>query len=455
MGADTSTLFTLVWLLLCGAACCAVALLPAHRVKNPRLRSLAANPFVLVGVAFALRIVPAVALKLTPGALVHFDIDSYRSVGSLMRSGQSIYTDPTRHPYLPFEAYFMAAASWLSYHTGDPFTLIVKLPQVLADSLIPAILLAWTGRGLSAARAHWAAWVYALNPLTILVVSVHGQFDSVPLLFAVSALWLLREPDPALSRRSVILSGALLGLAILSKTWPLMLVPIAAWQMRHWPSRALFVACVAAVPLAGLALYTAVSRTNPMDAIDAARAYNGFRGGFGYPLLLSKAAARDLSAAATLRDIADANRMTILALGVGLATLISLRSSIATAAGVILVSFYVFTPGWGYHYLVWSLPFLLLGASKAASVSYLAVAGATILVVFYWFGGVYGGVFNYFDPNSAMIRWRWIVPVPIWLWAVAFFAIAVASSPTLRAFEERLDRLVIPAHRPRRTPIPR
>ena len=296
---------------------------------------------------------------------------------------------------------------------------------------------------------------YALNPLTILVVSVHGQFDSVPLLFAVSALWLLREPDPALSRRSVILSGALLGLAILSKTWPLMLVPIAAWQMRHWPSRALFVACVAAVPLAGLALYTAVSRTNPMDAIDAARAYNGFRGGFGYPLLLSKAAARDLSAAATLRDIADANRMTILALGVGLATLhlaAQQHRHRRRRHPRLLLRLHARL---GLSLPRWSLPFLLLGASKSASVSYLAVAGATILVVFYWFGGVYGGVFNYFDPNSAMIRWRWIVPVPIWLWAVAFFAIAVASSPTLRAFEERLDRLVIPAHRPRRTPIPR
>ena len=76
-------------------------------------------------------------------------------------------------------------------------------------------------------------------------------------------------------------------------------------------------------------------------------------------------------------------------------------------------------------------------------------------MVFYWFGGVYAGVFDYFDANSAMVRWRWLVPVPIWAWAVLFFAVALATSPALRAFESWLDRLVVPAHRPRRTPIPR
>jgi hypothetical protein len=453
--ASTSTLFTLAWLLLCGAGCAAVALVPDRCFAAGRLPRYVASPLLVVAVAFVIRLVPAVALKLTPDALIRFDIDSYRIVGSLLRSGQSIYTDPTRHPYLPFEAYAMGGASWLSYHTGDPFTLIVKLPAILADALIPAVLLAWTGRGLSETRARWSAWVYAFNPLTILVVSVHGQFDSVPLFFAVAALWFLREPGARLSRRDVILSGALMGFAILSKTWPLMLVPIAAWQLRGWPARVGFAACAAAVPAAGLAFYALISQTNPLDAINAARAYNGFLGGFGYPLLLAKAAARDLSTAATIRDFADANRMAILAIGVLLATLISLRNSLATAAAVVVVSFYVFTPGWGYHYLVWGLPFMLLGTRKRAAMSYLAVASATLLVVFYWFGGVYAGVFDYFDANSAMVRWRWLVPVPIWAWAVLFFVVALASSPALRAFESWLDRLVVPAHRPRRTPIPR
>ena len=153
MDASTSTLFTLVWLLLCGVACAAVAFVPDRLSAAGRLRRYAASPLLLVAVAFIIRLVPAVAVKLTPDALIRFDIDSYRIVGSLLRSGQSIYTDPTRHPYLPFEAYAMGGASWLSYHTGDPFTLIVKLPAILADALIPAVLLAWTGRGL-ARRGH-------------------------------------------------------------------------------------------------------------------------------------------------------------------------------------------------------------------------------------------------------------------------------------------------------------
>ncbi len=453
MGADSATLFTLAWLGLCAGATAALCVVRPALLDRWLGERRAALPVAIFAAAFVVRLVPAVALKLSPEAFVNWDLDSFRIVGHMVRSGEDVYSQPDRYPYLPAQLYISGAASWLASNAAAPFTLLVKLPAIAADAAIPLLILAWRGPYLSPRRANWAAAAYVFNPLSITVVSIHGQFDSIPLLLVLAALLPLRSRPSA--RRTAVIAGLLFGAAVLAKTWPLMLLPIAAWQLRNWTSRGIFVACAAIAPLAGLALYAAITGTSPNEAIDAARQYNGFRGVYGYPLALSKLANKDVLNAAALRDWADTHRMAILILGTGAATIISLRQPLSTAAATVVLAFYVFTPGWGYHYLVWALPFVLLGLPRLASATYLALTALTVFVVYYWFGGVYFGAFSYFDASSAMVRYRWLTPVPIWLWSTTALAALAASSPAWPALAARLPRVHVPAHRGRGAASPR
>jgi hypothetical protein len=108
----------------------------------PASEYVAALPIVGCAVAFAcfyLRIKPVqpALVVLVVGALwvrwffialfdeangdLLYDATSYRIVGDLVRSGDDVYAATNRHPYLPFQMYFMGMASWLDAHTAFPF----------------------------------------------------------------------------------------------------------------------------------------------------------------------------------------------------------------------------------------------------------------------------------------------------------------------------------------------
>ena len=66
-----------------------------------------------------------------------FDIDSYRLVTDALLSGREVYGAVAgRHPYLPFQMYVMGAMARLAAATGLPYVVAMKLPSILALSLI-------------------------------------------------------------------------------------------------------------------------------------------------------------------------------------------------------------------------------------------------------------------------------------------------------------------------------
>lgn len=98
-----------------------------------------------------------------------------------------------------------------------PIGLVPKLIPCLADSLI-AVWLLKDNRFDKHFRRR-AAWLYVFCPLPIILICVEGQWDSMWVLPMVSALAmadLLKHPTTS-RRRTLLIIGVLLGIAILSK----------------------------------------------------------------------------------------------------------------------------------------------------------------------------------------------------------------------------------------------
>lgn len=97
--------------------------------------------------------------------------------------------------------------------------LIYKLPAVLADAVLGALLVVWLGRRVRARTAFIVGGAYVLLPAVIHNSSVWGQVDAISTLFAVASL-------EAARRRKLPAMWAFATIAALTKAQVLVFTPI-------------------------------------------------------------------------------------------------------------------------------------------------------------------------------------------------------------------------------------
>jgi len=195
-------------------------------------------------VALAIRLVPIVGAD-----RVVADVERYEKVAThLLEESWNPYETKRLYPYPPPWAAVEAGALWLEEHGVLRFAVSVKLPVLLADLCIVLLLGRAAGRGRAPAAA---AWAYALHPVSILVTGFHGQFDAIALAFV-----LLAADAQSRGRRDA--AALLLGAAIATKSFPVLLLPFLARPPgASWRSALRFTA-LAAAPVALLLLPFAI-----------------------------------------------------------------------------------------------------------------------------------------------------------------------------------------------------
>ena len=128
----------------------------------------------------------------------------------------------------------------LELKSGLPWVFAVKIAPIAAD-----LVLVWIVSRLAGAEGRTRALQYAVNPLSLLVVSLHGQVEPVALALALGGVLLLKKDRP-------VLAGVLLGAAVAAKTWPVLIL-IAVLPLKQPRRIAQIVASSAIVPVLCLA----------------------------------------------------------------------------------------------------------------------------------------------------------------------------------------------------------
>ena len=348
--ARQATAWAFVWLLLVTAG---FVLL---RRPRPGGRRWPGWPLIVLA-ALLVRLPPALWLPL--GAT--FDIDSYRLVTDALLSGREVYVAVVgRHPYLPFQMYIMGAMATLANATGLPYVVAIKLPAVLADvALTGLIYRAVAAEGAGGRRGRdWAAYLallYALNPVSLLVSSYHGQFEAITLLLLAAGLLLFE-------RRRVGASGAALGLAVLNKTWPVLFLPVILIRLKSWRARIGYAALAIGIPALAVAAYLLAYDADPAPMLGRALTHRGNPGYWGPSAVLVPAAALR-PALQPLADALVAVRNWLLLAAVLLTLWWTQRQSARDAWLTLLLSVFAVTVGFGIQWLVWLVPFALLALS--------------------------------------------------------------------------------------------
>ncbi|KKS75920.1 MAG: hypothetical protein UV46_C0011G0017, partial [Candidatus Gottesmanbacteria bacterium GW2011_GWC2_42_8] len=300
---------------------------------------------------------------------VGYDVKAFLWAAEKIKNGQDIYWSLNVREYYAFLPTFgMITALFLKLSRLDP-VVFFKLSASVFDSLIPLII-AKVSRNLK------GGLLYALSPISV-ISSISGQFDAIPLFFAVTALYLA-------SRKSLSLGSLMLGTAIAFKPWPVIFAPLMLLRVKAWRPRIKFLTIMALMPLAVIVSYKIlIPDADLATMVGSIVLYESAFGWWG-PSVLFKYLA-----------LLSGHRK-ILTLPVFLSKLLSLAiliriyavykyKNIFWSAQLVIFILYIFSFGLSIHYFVWILPFLLVNKNKLVPEFFLATGIFTVLNAAYIF----------------------------------------------------------------------
>ena len=342
------------------AACTGVLLLLAVRRQT-------APVWVSLVVALGLRVLFAV---LTSRHYTPHDVASYfHTAGELVLRRK----DPVSHlpgrewNFLELMPYVFA----LEIKTGLPWVYASKIFPIAAD-----VVVTWLVYRLAPSEGRSRALQYAVNPLSLLIVSLHGQVEPVALAFALGGVLLARQ-------QRWLLAGVLLGTAVAAKSWPLLilLAVIPATQPRRAASLLGGAVVVPALMLASSVIFL---DTHPVAVIKHVASYTSLVHDWGWGGLLVSLGVRHVGGYGT-----EVGHISSVLTGLAvIATLIVFRRRAATTrAAMVLAAFLIVTAAFGSQYLLWPLPLMFVGVNSRrlwyttaaafwASISYLSKVSA-------------------------------------------------------------------------------
>lgn len=326
---------------------------------------------VILMLAFGVRLA---LLLLTPG---NTDIQLYKNVADIVgqRGIATLYAEtPGLYPYPPVWVIVQVFAAKLAQSLGGSFSLYVRFPIVLADVSIVAILAAWQAKDPSGTR-FWAAFLYAVNPVALIVTCLHGQFDAIPIAFLLLATFWL-----ALYGRSTY-SGWALACAIAVKGFPVLFVPLHAAYETSNRARIKLIG-VAMIPV--LVLLLPFALRSPSALIMELFGYRGSALlGFMVPIrsIYVPLAHSSVPVDVTMEAIRFSAYTFLVAYAVYMLLVWRRRPMLLEDTVVIFALFYALYAGIAPQYTLWILPFLLLTHLRLALL-YTATTTAA-LVGFY------------------------------------------------------------------------
>lgn len=294
-------------------------------------------------VALGLRVVvAALAYNLTPNDVTIY----FHKAGLDILHGHDPLTSMRQYQwnFLPFFPYVFAA----ELKTGLPWQAASKLVPILSD-LVNVFLI---GRFARDEDAGTARLLYAVSPVAVLVTAWHGQVEPTAITLGLVALMLARSGRAATS-------GAAAGLAISSKTWPVLFVP---GLLRGLPPRKWAQSLVAVGTVVGFWFFIAVAALGDR-ASKVAHLVGGYRsltGVWGWTGLLRYAHWMKMGYGGKAGHIDAVQHAGTLAVVVMLALVLMLfhRRSPAELTAALLLGFIATTAGFGPQYLLWPIPLL-------------------------------------------------------------------------------------------------
>jgi hypothetical protein len=302
-------------------------------------------------------------LRLLPAGVESVDLHSWQLVAAELRVGRNPYHTTPFLNWPPLWMQIIAAIDKASEVLRIPFTTLLRLVLIAFD--VAVVMVAHRlAVFFEIEKARFIVLIgLALNPICILLVVQHANFDTIVALAILLGVW-------AIARFAVSgdpvdwLYGALaIGIGILAKTIPIILTPLLFTNWKALNNRTRILGVLLLIGPVGLGL-SIVLTLAPHDILQKVIQYRSFGGVFGVSGIL----------AATVNP--QVGRLVRIALLLALGTVVvvtSLRAArresndsrfLILLSAFLLIGIILFGPGYGPQYIAWFLPLLVLTASS-------------------------------------------------------------------------------------------
>ena len=316
--------------------------------------------------------------------ITNYDLESYFEVGGLTLRRVNIYPQIANlhHPYFPFFLYLEAISLYLG-KSKLIMIMIIKIINVFFDLGILFLVYKISKNNLN------KAFLYAVNPVTILITTLHGQFDVIPVFFILVSIYFL-------GKKRQIFAILAFSFAILTKTWPLLFfIPIS----RKFKNKK-FLIIIFVFPLLFSAYYAFRFRVSIIKILLTVISYQGLWGIWGIGKLF----------VFPLRIVVQKFITVLFLVILAFYSLRNKRKLIVSDFLNILFFFFIFTTSFSIQYFVWITPFLIIKKTK----NYLSLI---ILISFYLSSFYYFWFFclNCKETPNWLIILQNIIGLVLWL----------------------------------------
>ena len=379
--------------------------------RSPRVLLL------LLGGALAIRLIPlAFGIEST-------DILLYGQQAAPVVQGRNVYAVTHNvFPYTPVSMFYPALCLQLSWWTAIPFHVVIKLFAICSDAAIVLALYVIGGKLVPRRAAISAAALYAINPVSILVSSFHGNVMPLVVLLMLTAYLLFRvDPDGNLEA-----AGLLLGLAAGWRSFPILLLPFFLAAIDDTAKRIRFALCAVVPPALSLIPFAWVAAGPMLREILTYSGWGIHHGPFavvrGLHLLSIGTITWENPAGWT--PWMSAAKPAFLAL-YGMAVLFSRRLGLSRGILLTFILFELVYSCVASQYLMWPVPFLVL--ERRAMFWWYELAATYALVVFYWifFPDILFGALDVARLHAVALLPQYVVSQALFSAVCAVVAVAV------------------------------
>lgn len=281
------------------------------------------------------------------------DVKNMHDTANMLLAGINPYTNSHLYPYPPLYVFVEAGTALFTNFAGTSFHFLIKFWPNLADILITLLLYKFLRKQKvgSTPAALWSLF-YILNPITIIISSAHGQFDSIVSLLTILSIYLLSYPSKKLY---LTLSPIILGLAISFKANPAMILPVfLIFGKRPLSERVhfLLVTCLTV----GI-IFLPFLILNFKATLSSVFGYSGVSD-FGYAAIL-RALWYQINAEYWLPQVGDllsASKITFLLGAALLVILTAMKDNLIRSCLLVYLLFVTVFSGQSAQYLIWVLP---------------------------------------------------------------------------------------------------
>src|SRR3990167_4877811 len=262
-------------------------------------------------------------------------------LNTFLRDGQYLLDRNPKYDasYFPFIAYLGMTAIYLK-NVIHPF-IFLKIIFSIFDVAILFPLYYLSKRNLQ------SVLIYALNPISIIVINIHGQMDSIPMFFFLTGLVMY-------FKNKIFASILTLSWAILTKPWPLLFViPLIKKSKKKVPFVLLLF-----FPLLFTFIHSMFFPTPFIKIIEKVENYRGIFGAWGISKIALYLSSYDLN------PIVELLMRRIFLVAYVIFSYFYTNKNILKTILMSMFFLFAFSPTFGIQWFVWLVVFVILVKPK-------------------------------------------------------------------------------------------